>query len=101
MTDTEDNLRHRYHLLDTYSSVKIKTLTKKEIEVLQNSPNNLSKENKEAFVLLIAEYALRNGWDGKGIPYDGIYSDNHTIIQKIPRKLQCILLEFCKKYIKS
>jgi hypothetical protein len=90
-----ETLRKKFELYDTLDSTK--KLTAAERKSLQGKVDALDEERKKAVVLLIAEYALRNGWDGKGIPCGGIQVDSNVeYMDKLPQQLESVLYSFVK-----
>lgn len=93
----EENMKFSlYYTLN--SNLKKKDLTKEQKNELIDSLSILSKEEKEAFFMLLHEHAIvtDKNFTAKSIPYDG-KDDEHGIsfnLSKIPIPLRHILFKF-------
>lgn len=98
-----------YTLYDTFAvNIEDKPLPSKKINEFVTCINNMSDMQKEAFVLLIMEHAIRYE-DYKisprkiSLPYEITCDKEKAVVDldKIPNKLKWILYKFCTKIISN
>lgn len=86
--------RVKYGLYDTFVD-KSKILSAGDKKKVLNAILKMDVERKKMTLLLISEYAFRNGWDGKGLPLGAEQQGNDVHIPRdLPDEVFTVLSNF-------
>ena len=89
--------KNSYPLYDTFSQHLTGEISLEELEIIKEYTASFTKEQSEAFYMLIVEHARKNDvFDTTSLPYGIIYTNKKLSIElrELPVELQEILYKF-------